>query len=661
VTLIAQKQTLLDAAKNLGLDTKKFTQPKVTPQAVSSVPKTSSVPTPPQLPSEPQRSKNNAPKGLGNLLSSINNAKSSGLKKTQINAKKSVLIKTNDIKQALASLKPVNSQKAINSKPVQAPSAKEEHKRQQAITKKLNENKKRAEKIRKQNEKKWKEQEKKSEQAPQASKIVASAPKKESKLSKNKVPLSELENDIKLLQALIESAKGTTINSSYYSYASKENTTSKVSKEKVDKHDITAIKNKEKLLAQIKKEVKKVAAIVAADSMSVLDATNEMDSKGINVAEVEKIDIAVMTNDDAIINYTVEEKATLFLAAVQEANAQARENIVREAKATQIIDISNIVQNLVDDSLINRMRMIGVAAGDEDKSRIEKGLWVKGLIGSSKQDGYNGLSGYKGNSHGIMIGGDLEFDNGLLIGTAFSNIRSNFGFAGKKTGDKVNSESKIFSLYAQNNLSEKVSVSGIVSVSRSDIRAKSKKTIGTNATTNAFAKYSNKGVSVSTKVNYTKHFENGMKLTPFAEVSYSSNVTSEFNETGAGIYNLSITGPKSQTLTGRIGSSLELKSMFVGNVMLVPTLDASVDHRLISKSKAIKTKLMWNEKNFENYIKINQAQKTSVHLVWSLKLNHKNIDLTTSYSTTMKKHFKSHHGTLNLRINFLYFSCRSLN
>ena len=404
----------------------------------------------------------------------------------------------------------------------------------------------------------------------------------------------------------------------------------------------------EKLLAEKREKIQQAAKATMLGA-NTIKTINQLNRNSINIADIEGINPSRAANDLEMAPLSNEDKAKTYLSVLQASDIGTVNKISAEAKSgLQTISLNHI-SDLVNQVVHNRIA--GVAAGDES-SKIEKGLWIRGLYGTISQKDYKGLSSYNAKSSGVTIGGDIEFDNSLLLGAAFSDIRSTFKFGDDKAGDKVKARSKVFSLYGKRDLTERVQLSGVVSLVKSNIKMKTQKTIGNNKKKTASAKYTTNGLTANAKIAYNKQFENGIALTPFIGLNYSKNTDSSFSETGVGVHNLSVSGKKSQYLTGRLGGAVRFKQVFAGNVGITPTLEISVDQLLSSKSDSLAAKLNWNNKTFENKVDVKQSQKTAVNLGGSLNFTHKNIDLMASYGTTMKRKYQSHQGTVKLRINF---------
>ena len=377
------------------------------------------------------------------------------------------------------------------------------------------------------------------------------------------------------------------------------------------------------------------------------DASTERD---VELAIKRSLEVDQAFNDDAISGLSNAQKADLFNSAFGDEAAALRQNYF--VQAAQTPEVNSIVENIVDAAIGSRLVAIGIASGDEEEQKIEKGIWVKGIYGSHNQDTLKNISGYKGKSFGAVIGGDIEFNDDLLIGASIASIKSNFKFDGKKEGDKASANSLAVSLYGSKNLTNNFYIQGAVAVVHSDIKVESLKKFSNNIKKKTQAKFASIGAAIEMSVNYVKKFESGINLIPVVGFKFGKNSDSGFDEHGAGLYNVMVSSKKSQFLLAKAGASITLPTIHVGSFNITPGFSAIGSRQLQSKSDKVKTKLNWEGKEYVQEVDLKSHQKNALTLGSSVTVSRNNIDLSANYDFTLKKRFKSHAGSLKLRVNF---------
>lgn len=153
-------------------------------------------------------------------------------------------------------------------------------------------------------------------------------------------------------------------------------------------------------------------------------------------------------------------------------------------------------------------------------------------------------------------------------------------------------------------------------------------------------------------VNYVKKFESGINLIPVVGFKFGKNSDSGFDEHGAGLYNVMVSSKKSQFLLAKAGASITLPTIHVGSFNITPGFSAIGSRQLQAKSDKVKTKLNWEGKEYVQEVDLKSHQKNALTLGSSVTVSRNNIDLSANYDFTLKKRFKSHAGSLKLRVNF---------
>lgn len=95
----------------------------------------------------------------------------------------------------------------------------------------------------------------------------------------------------------------------------------------------------------------------------------------------------------------------------------------------------------------------GVSTGDEPNNT---GVWVQGVGFTAEQDKRKQADGYQVNAYGMALGVDriINADNNLRVGGAFTYTNSSIDAKGSNTGDSVDLNSYLGSVYASMNMGD---------------------------------------------------------------------------------------------------------------------------------------------------------------------------------------------------------------
>ena len=177
--------------------------------------------------------------------------------------------------------------------------------------------------------------------------------------------------------------------------------------------------------------------------------------------QVEKVKLAVAIKE-------AEEARIAEAARIEAANVEALEvttmqsaikadKAIIEAMYSSVGDISRMSRTIIS----NRENYFAaVAAGDGDERGLDKGFWISGTYGISKQGTQKGFIGYRGHTSGGTIGFDIGSDNDKdLVGIAYTRLDSKF----KSNGGKLNTnvDSHIVALYGQKELPKNFMIQGM--------------------------------------------------------------------------------------------------------------------------------------------------------------------------------------------------------
>ncbi len=294
-----------------------------------------------------------------------------------------------------------------------------------------------------------------------------------------------------------------------------------------------------------------------------------------------------------------------------------------------------------------------VAAGDDDLDRKGiKSLWVKGLYGKSKQASSGTKSGYKGEAFGVTIGLDFNLGEDSMVGIAYSNLNSKFKFNKNQIGDKVLANTHTLSMYGQTTINDKIILQGMISGLTSKVTTKAAKLIGVNTYRTATGKHNAIGFNAETLVSYKMSTNSGFTFLPSIGLKYGFNSEGAYSETGSGIYDMSITARKYETLTGSLGFKALIPYKLSNYTEITPSLHGSVEDTLMQREQSVIANLNYLGRQFSHEIKLNRKSKIGYNIGGGLDIKHKNIEILTTYNYHTKKNYQSHQGSIKLNILF---------
>lgn len=294
----------------------------------------------------------------------------------------------------------------------------------------------------------------------------------------------------------------------------------------------------------------------------------------------------------------------------------------------------------------------GLSAGDDDFS-VSKGLWISGIYGTGKQSAYVNRAGYNSKTTGAVIGGDVGIgeNEANLIGAAYANVNSNFKIKQVRKGDKTEVKSHVYSLYGQVEALKNVLLQGSASVINSKITNKSLKLVGANNYKLAKGKFDSLGYSFNGSLSYVYKLDSVI-LMPNIGVKYGKTLDEAYNETGSGVYNLSVSSKSSKTLSTVAGIKAILPQNISEDTYIAPMVHASVERILQDKERTAKVKLQWADQSFTNDIQTGSRDKMGYNAGVGLVAKHKNIEVQATYNYHNKKRYSSHQGALKLEVKF---------
>lgn len=313
----------------------------------------------------------------------------------------------------------------------------------------------------------------------------------------------------------------------------------------------------------------------------------------------------------------------------------------------------------------------GIGAGDTEEASIFQkfapyGLWISGLYGVSTKGisndtgnnhdsnniSYRGRS-YKGRVVGSTIGIDFNPAEESLIGIAYSNARSRLKY--KDITGELTANSNSLSIYGQQQVNN-FFIQGLISFTLSHVNSILNKKITSNISGVAKARFNNTALIGEIITSYKISHQSGMVVMPNISLRFSGYRDSGYTETGAGLMNLQVQASRSHKLTGIAGVRFmtpEIEASGIAdNLVFMPDFNFSIEKYLNNGRPKVRAKLSWMNNYFDSQISERNKKGFGFNLGGGLMAKRRNFEVFTGYNCHLENKYKSHQGSLKIRILF---------
>ncbi len=239
--------------------------------------------------------------------------------------------------------------------------------------------------------------------------------------------------------------------------------------------------------------------------------------------------------------------------------------IVNTSLTQTALSATNQITNTVG-SRISDIR--GLSSGDEV---LNKAVWIKLISASGTQDKVGDYDGYTLKSSGAVFGFDKILDSGITAGVSAGYIKTDTDQTDFRTGDSASTTSYQFTGYGSKTFG-KAYVDGSIAYATHS-------TSGNRATAiDREASYVADATQISAKVaaGYSFKYNNGVFLTPFASLDYSTVSQGAYTETGAGSIGLSVDSVSFARGSYGLGANVK-KDVKLGNSIYTPEFNIGMN------------------------------------------------------------------------------------
>ncbi|UZW38712.1 autotransporter outer membrane beta-barrel domain-containing protein [Rickettsia conorii] len=337
--------------------------------------------------------------------------------------------------------------------------------------------------------------------------------------------------------------------------------------------------------------------------------------------------------------------------AKKEMQTQISENAptLNQAKVVNTI-VNNMIRNRLDASMNMSNNMVAVGAGDEEESHIKRGLWMRGMYGTNNHGRVENMTGYRGTNKGATIGFDAEIDNNI-VGIAYSNVHSVFKFKNSKNNDKELINSHVVSIYGQKELPKNFALQALVSASKNFIKDKTTYSYG-DTKIRSNVKHRNNSYNAEALLHYNYLLQSKFVITPNIGLRYGKSRDGVYNEIGVNVQEIALTMKENNILSGIVGTkvTIPLKDALKFNNLSL-TFQGAVEHNFKEKTQRINRVVKIFDNTFKHNYLIPKQPKTSYNLGTGIIGSIKNTTISLDYNYYLNKHYRSHQGSVKLKVN----------
>ncbi|WP_218460639.1 autotransporter domain-containing protein [Rickettsia sp. TH2014] len=388
------------------------------------------------------------------------------------------------------------------------------------------------------------------------------------------------------------------------------------------------------------------------ECLALGDGSEDEKSYDSGFEEEEEIIKQLSDSDGGNLKITeVDTAIPLKQKAKKEMQTQISENAptLNQAKVVNAI-VNNMIRNRLDTSMNMSNNMVAVGAGDEEESRIKRGLWMRGMYGTNNHGRVENMTGYRGTNKGATIGLDVEIDNNIL-GIAYSNVHSVFKFKNSKNNDKELIDSHVVSIYGQKELPRNFALQALVSASKNFIKDNTTYSYG-DTKIRSNVKHRNHSYNAEALLNYNYLLQNKLIITPNIGLRYGKSRDGVYNETGINVQEIALTTKENNILSGIVGTKVKvpLKDVLKFNNLGL-TFQGAVEHNFKEKTQRINRVVKIFDTEFKQNYAIPKQPKTSYNLGTGIIGSIKNTTISLDYNYYLNKHYRSHQGSVKLKVN----------
>ncbi|WP_375326945.1 autotransporter outer membrane beta-barrel domain-containing protein [Candidatus Tisiphia endosymbiont of Nemotelus uliginosus] len=303
---------------------------------------------------------------------------------------------------------------------------------------------------------------------------------------------------------------------------------------------------------------------------------------------------------------------------------------------------------------LNEMEgIIALSAGD-DTNKIPAGSWATSFYEQAEQKKQDGVAGYKAKTFGGILGIDIEVNDNLTAGVAWSKIETNMKYKDYKAGDKTQTNTTIFSLYGSQQLNSTLFVQAIASYASTQVKNQEHR-LGYSKINSAGAQIAQSNYNSTTLAGkilfgYDANLTDKILLTPIIGIDYIQSREEAHQESGTADQNKLVASKNSRRTDAIIGARI-LTTTNINTTNILFDAHTFVSHKIGSKLGLMNARF-----DISNAPVISRAAK-NVKTLYNVGVGFSTVASFIEYgayydSYFFAKKYIAHQGSLKLRVNF---------
>ncbi|ACR47349.1 190 kDa antigen precursor [Rickettsia peacockii str. Rustic] len=366
----------------------------------------------------------------------------------------------------------------------------------------------------------------------------------------------------------------------------------------------------------------------------------ELEESNSTTGEELKKDIVLESEDEAIdVSFKTE-------AITEQDEVTQRQQVSDDTsgKVAILVQATSTLHKPVHYNINDRLKVAAIGAGDEETS-INRGVWISGLYGISKQRIWKNIPKYQNRTTGITIGTDAEFINSHdVIGIAYSRLASQIKYNKKLGKTAVNGH--LLSIYSLKELIKGFSLQTITSYGLNYIKNRSKNI------NNIIGKYQNNNLSFQTLLTYKYRTKYDLQFIPNIGFQYDYSRASNYKEYNVDIENLMIQKKSNQLFESSLGGKIVFKPIVTtNNIVLTPSLYGNIEHHFNNKNTKVNAKATFKGQTLQETIITLKQPKLGYNIGSNILMSRKNINVLLEYNYYTHRKYQSHQGLIKLKVN----------
>lgn len=207
----------------------------------------------------------------------------------------------------------------------------------------------------------------------------------------------------------------------------------------------------------------------------------------------------------------------------------------------------------------------GVSSGEDFLG--DKNVWMKPFGSWANQSEHNGVLGFKANTYGLIIGADGSVSPAMRVGGAFAYARADIN--GQSNVAPQSADVDVFQLvgYGSYDLNDRTAIDFQVDVGQNNNKGRRQIAFTSSV---ASSNYNGQAAHVGMSLGRAYSIGSQTSLTPSVRVDYTWIKDGAYNESGAGLLNLSVNSRSTEAFVvgvdGKLAHNVNDRTTLLANL-----------------------------------------------------------------------------------------------